>query len=96
MEEGKFAIITQRDGNRNDLTDLGQGRRFPAQGSKEIIKLRDLPLGFDDNPLRGVGHETGQESLLGQTVDKGPEADALDNAADRYLPTLGGHRILQI
>ena len=67
---------------RHHGIDARQRRRLFLQTLDETAHLPGGAANFNFNAARIIAHPTGQLKLSGQTPDKGPEADALNDAAD--------------
>src|SRR5689334_19160608 len=69
----------------------GQRWGFLLQSGAEAAEIPVIPLYLDQHSPGGVAHETVQFVPFGQPVDKGAEANPLDDAPDLELQPFNRH-----
>ena len=72
----------RRHGAGGHTFDDGQGRRFGLQRPEELGDGPVVAFDLDEDALGVVADEPDEVEPGGQTVDEGPEADALDDPLD--------------
>jgi len=68
---------------RLETLDHGAGWTLLHQARAKLVQARRRSLDLDGDARRGVDHPPGQTHARREPVHEGPEADALDRAADR-------------
>ena len=67
--------------------DDAGGRALAFEAIEELLERGAGTFGFDDEAGTRVEDPTGEAEFGGEAIDKGPEADALHRAVERYAET---------
>jgi len=78
--EGGFRLRFCVTGKK--FRDSCEGRKLGGQALEETIDQLRFALNFDGDASGAVGDEAGKIAFVGETIDKGAESDALDDAGD--------------